>query len=63
MSDLLTQFESECDAADVKPTDALRAGGVHASLWYKWRENKVSPTLVSFEKARNGLRQLRDRVA
>lgn len=59
MSDLLTTFERECAAAGVAPAAALKAGGVHPSLWRKWRDGKVSPTLASFEKARGGLASLR----
>lgn len=54
MSDLLTDFERDCAAAAVNPTDALDAGGVHRSLWLKWKRGK-SPTLKNFEAARRGL--------
>ena len=59
MSHLLSTFERECAAAGVAPAAALKAGGVHPSLWRKWREGGVSPTLASFEKARDGLEVLR----
>lgn len=59
MSELIRQFELDCAAAKVSPPHALKAGGVHDSLWWKWKEDKVSPTLRSFEKARDGLRKLR----
>lgn len=55
MSDLLTTFERDCAAADVAPTEALKEGGVHPSLWSKWKRGAVSPTLKSFENARRGL--------
>lgn len=58
MSDLIRQFELDCVAAKVSPPQALKAGGVHDSLWWKWKEDKVSPTLRSFERARGGLRKL-----
>lgn len=58
MSDLIRQFELDCVSANVSPPHALKAGGVHDSLWWKWKEDKVSPTLRSFEKARAGLRKL-----
>lgn len=57
MSDLLTDFKRDCAKADVKPTDALEAGGVHRSLWLKWERGK-SPTLKNFEAARRGLETL-----
>lgn len=57
MSDLLTQFEQECAAAQIAPVDALSAGGVHRSLWLKWKRGK-SPTLKNFEAARRGLHSL-----
>lgn len=59
MSDLLTDFERDCAAADVAPSAALKEGGVHPSLWAKWKKDKdeggVSPTLRNFEAARAGL--------
>lgn len=58
MSELIRQFELDCVAAKVSPPQALKAGGVHDSLWWKWKEDKVSPTLRSFEKAQSGLRKL-----
>ena len=59
MANLIRQFELECSEAGISPTQALKAGGVHDSLWWKWKEDKVSPTLRSFEKARAGLLKLR----
>jgi hypothetical protein len=58
MSDLLSQFEQDCILANVAPTAALKAGGVHPTLWKKWKEGKASPTLRNFELARSGLRGL-----
>jgi hypothetical protein len=63
MSDLLADFERDCSAANVAPSAALRAGGVHPSLWKKWKDGAVSPTLRNFEAARRGLGQLRKRDA
>lgn len=63
MSDLLTEFEAECAAADVAPSAALKEGGVHPSLWGKWKDGKVSPTLRNFESARRGLMTLKQRRA
>lgn len=60
MSDLLTIFEQECAAADVAPAAALEAGGVHPTLWRKWKAG-MSPTLKSFERARIGLAALIER--
>jgi len=55
---LLDQFERDCAAAEISPADALRAGGVHPTLWTKWKRG-ISPTLKSFEAARAGLAQLK----
>ena len=62
MSDLLADFERDCKTAHVAPTDALEAGGVHRSLWGKWKAGK-SPTLRNFEAARRGLETLIERKA
>lgn len=58
MSNLIAEFEGACAAASVDPKAALQRGGVHRSLWKKWKEGKVSPTLKSFEAAQSGLRAL-----
>lgn len=55
MSDLLTNFERDCTRAKVTPSAALKAGGVHPTLWPKWKSGAVSPTLRNFENARRGL--------
>ena len=62
MSDLLTEFERECADHKVSPGAALKAGGVHPSLWAKWKKDRdlggVSPTLRNFEAARKGLESI-----
>lgn len=58
MSDLLADFERECAAAGVAPSAALKEGGVHPTLWKKWKDGGMSPTLRNFENARRGLRAL-----
>lgn len=58
MSDLLTTFERECAANKVAPSAALKEGGVHPTLWKKWKDGAVSPTLRNFENARRGLAAL-----
>jgi hypothetical protein len=58
MSDMLTEFERDCAAADVSPAAALKAGGVHPTLWSKWK-NGMSPTLKNFQRARDGLEALK----
>ncbi|MBG7616500.1 hypothetical protein IWC96_14575 [Brevundimonas sp. BAL450] len=58
MSNIISDFERECSEAGVQPHHALKAGGVHDSLWWKWRDGSVSPTLRSLERARSGLRSL-----
>jgi hypothetical protein len=55
---LLLDFERDCAAAEINPADALRAGGVHPTLWTKWKRG-ASPTLKNFEAARAGLEALR----
>jgi hypothetical protein len=57
MSDLLSDFERDCAAAGVAPPAALKAGGVHPTLWGKWKGG-MSPTLKNFEAARRGLEQI-----
>jgi hypothetical protein len=54
MSDLLSDFERDCASAGVAPSAALKAGGVHPTLWAKWKGG-MSPTLKNFEAARRGL--------
>jgi hypothetical protein len=61
MSDLLADFERDCAAADIAPSAALKEGGVHPTLWKKWRDGDVSPTLRNFESARRGLAALIER--
>lgn len=55
MSDLLADFERACTEASIAPSAALKEGGVHPSLWKKWKDGAVSPTLRNFENARGGL--------
>jgi hypothetical protein len=62
-SDLVLQFERECAAADIRPTAALKTGGVHPTLWKKWRDGSASPTLRNFDAARAGLQVLIRRKA
>lgn len=59
MSDLLADFERDCAAAGVAPAAALKAGGVHPTLWAKWKGG-MSPTLKNFEAARRGLEALQN---
>ncbi|RAK68785.1 hypothetical protein [Phenylobacterium kunshanense] len=60
---MLTEFERDCAAADVSPVAALKAGGVHPTLWSKWKSG-MSPTLKNFQRARSGLEALkRERAA
>lgn len=60
MSNLLAEFERACEAANITPTDALDAGGVHRSLWLKWKRGN-SPTLKNFEAAHRGLEIVKSR--
>lgn len=52
---LLPEFEAACNAADIKPRAALKAGGLDPSLWLKWMQGDASPTLNSLKRARRGL--------
>ena len=63
MSELLATFKKDCASAGVAPTAALKAAGVHPSLWAKWESGAVSPTLRNFEAARRGLSALKKRPA
>ena len=58
MSDLINEFERDCESAGVKPATVLKAADVHPSLWWKWKSGNVSPTLKSFEAARRKLDEL-----
>ena len=55
MTDLIQKFEQDCKANDVSPLDALERGGIHRTNWWRWKSEKVSPTLNSFGKAKEGL--------
>ncbi len=55
-------FQKACEEAGVEPPEALVAGGVHRSLWYRWARGK-SPTLSTLERAQAGLAKLKDRAA
>lgn len=57
MSELIEAFAKDCARAGVAPTAALRAGGVHPTLWDKWKKG-VSPTLKNYEAARRGLAEV-----
>lgn len=59
MTDLLQKFERDCVAAGVAPQDALQKGGLHPTNWWRWKSEKISPTLKSFGKAEEGLRALK----
>jgi len=61
MSTLIDDFERDCEAANVKPVEVLKAAQIHSSLWWKWKAGKVSPTLRNFEAARSKLAEMRDR--
>ncbi|MDB5438155.1 MAG: hypothetical protein JWM33_582 [Caulobacteraceae bacterium] len=63
MSDYLALFERECAEVGISPRRALEHGGVHPSLWGKWKSGAVSPTLRNFEAARGGLAALRRGLA
>lgn len=54
----LNRFEADCVAAGVTPTDAVKAGGLAASTWFRWKGQTTSPTLRSLEAARLGLERV-----
>lgn len=54
----LNRFEADCVAAGVTPTDAVKAGGLAASTWFRWKGQTTSPTLRSLEAARLGLQRV-----
>ncbi len=58
MSDLLAKFEADCNREGVQPTAALKAGGVHPTLWRKWKAGLLGPTLRNFEAAQRGLSEV-----
>jgi hypothetical protein len=55
MSDPIEDFESACTAAGFAPASVLREAGLNASTWFRWKAGTVSPTLRSFEAARQAL--------
>jgi hypothetical protein len=58
MSVFIAEFEAQCRAAGVSPPMALKAGGVHPTLWSRWKSGAVSPTLRNFEAAMDGLAKI-----
>lgn len=54
-SRLIADFETRCVAVGVKPTVVLKNAGIHPTLWSKWRDGRVSPTLRNFEAAEHEL--------
>ena len=58
-SGLLGDFERACRRAGIAPTEALKAGGVHHTLWRKWTELGVNLTVRNLERAYSGLEKLR----
>jgi len=61
MSDPIEDFESACTVAGFAPTTVLREAGLNASTWFRWKAGTVSPTLRSFEAARQALVRMLDR--
>lgn len=57
--DFIADFENACAAAEVAPTAALRKGGVHDTLWKRWKEGTASPTVRNLERAWEGLDALK----
>lgn len=62
-SRLLADFDARCVTVGVKPTAVLKAAGIHPTLWPKWREGGVSPTLRNFEAAVAKLEEIERNVA
>jgi hypothetical protein len=58
MSEVIAEFERECEAAGVRPTAALVAGGVHPTQWWRWKTGKFMPGTRSLQKAKAGLASL-----
>ena len=63
MSDPIEDFESACAVAGFAPATVLREAGLNASTWFRWKAGTVSPTLRSFEAARQALVRMVDRHA
>lgn len=63
MLEAVTKFEEECEAAGVRPVDALIAGGLSRSTWFRWKSGDFAPNLRSLERARAGLEELRQKQA
>jgi len=63
MSDPIADFANECETHGVSPLAALKEGGVHPTMWWRWKSGAVSPTLKSFQAAKDGLKRLTERSA
>lgn len=59
MNTVVSNFEQQCAAAGVKPQDALTAGGVHKTNWWRWKRGDAAPNYSTLEKANDGLKKLR----
>lgn len=55
---LITEFEAKCVRAGLAPTAVLKGAGIHPTLWKRWRDGVVSPTLRNFEAASRHLESL-----
>lgn len=60
MSSVIHDFECECQRAGFTPAAVLRRAGLNPSNWPRWRSGDSSPTLRSFEAAREALMKMKD---
>lgn len=59
----MEQFAAECRAAGTTPEAVLREAGLHRSVWFRWRSGRVSPTLRTWDAAREALERAKRRAA
>lgn len=58
MTDAIRDFEADCASAGVAPSSVLREAGMNPSTWFRWKSGEVSPTLRSFDAAKEALKRL-----
>ncbi len=54
----ILEIETRAEAAGVKMAVVLRAAGVPASTWWRWRKGGVEPRFATLRKVRHSLDRL-----
>ena len=55
---IVDDFRKACEAADVKPWDAIAAGGNCHTNWWRWANGSAAPSMKSMRAAYAGLQKL-----